>query len=285
MTLAKAEEYVGAAKISASWDADAADYFARATALGGVFDQSQINPTYHASYVKQNISNFIKGCKDDNIWMKLTELYLLAGVSFGGLMAKLKHAGTAALTNVGPFVTGDYLAAGSGGGLVGNGTTKWLNTGFNIQNILPNDFAFSRYRTVFGTGQEVSCVFTIDPYEVFSIASVSTTRATIDLGIIGARVDHIPGSTGFVIGTRRGNTDREAYLNGSSAGTNTDNQPLAGTGESFTFALYNRGGSSFGISNSRMTFAHIGTGLTDTDAANLSTRTNALMTALGANVY
>jgi len=38
-------------------------------------------------------------------------------------------------TNVGPFVTGDYNETGAGGGLLGNGSSKYLSTGLTVSDI------------------------------------------------------------------------------------------------------------------------------------------------------
>jgi len=87
---------------------------------------------------------------------------------------------------------------------------------------------------------------------------------------------------GFFVGSARTSADRELYRNGSSVATNTTDQSSSGTLE---FALHAYSATTGFYSNARISFAHIGTPLTDTEAANLSTRVNALMTALGANVY
>ena len=46
-------------------------------------------------------------------------------------------------TNNGPFVSGDYTETGATGGLKGNGTSKYLDTGFQQQTITLTDFHLS----------------------------------------------------------------------------------------------------------------------------------------------
>jgi hypothetical protein len=269
----------------AVYDADALDYFTRAQALGGSFDLSALNATYTEVYVKTAISDFIAGCKTDAIWTKLTEVYLLAGVTFGGLMAKLKHAGTATLTNNGPFVSGDYLAAGSGAGLVGNGTTKRLVSSVPIATLR----SLFTYNTL-GASQSSSYI------GVDSFPSVNRVRLGFDLAtnattgnIGGNNTNRVNGNTqqiGALIITRQSETALKLFSNGSLL--NTYAVSVAFTSPSaLPIQLFaeNINGAPGSFGNHKAVFAGYGTGLTDTDAANLSTRVNALMTALGANVY
>ena len=92
-------------------------------------------------------------------------------------------------------------------------------------------------------------------------------------------------SRGLYIGSRRSSTDAELYKNGSSVGTDTDSNAAATLS---THNIYICGGNvagSLGIASARnLAFASIGTGLSDTDAANLYTAVQAYQTALGRNV-
>lgn len=265
----------------ASYDADALNYFTRAEALGGSFDLSGINGTYTEDYVKTAISNFIAGCKTDSIWTKLTEVYLLSGVTFGGLMAKLKHAGTATLTNAN-FVSGDYLAAGSGAGLAGNGTNKSLGTSLASTGTPYSDLSYSAY-LISMTSQN----------EFMGVLSSGGGAGRVLVNWVAGGETYINIGDGNSRETLHGSDygSRKAYFLATSTGTAGANFRNGGNKYSFTSAAILgtgnwavlRGPNNFG--NSKLSFAHIGTGLTDTDAANLSTRVNALMTAIGANVY
>jgi hypothetical protein len=246
--------------------------------LGGSFDLSGISGTYTESYVKTAISDFVAGCKTDSIWTKITEAYLLSGVTFSGVLAKLKHGGTAALTNVN-FVSGDYLAAGSGAGLIGNGSTKYLQTGASSR---VSDVSLSAYVT-------------------------NLQQPTFYAGLIGAKGG--PTTDGFYIAEKVSTLGghcmsfRDVQITGfnvacyiiSSAEASICTPYKNGTATTATLTLAGTASGTYGIlasnssgsdkGNSRISFAHCGTGLTTTNAANLSTRVNALMTALGANVY
>jgi hypothetical protein len=281
-----------------SYDTDALDYFTRAEALGGSFDLSGISGTYTESYVKTAISDFVAGCKTDSIWTKITEAYLLSGVTFGGVLAKLKHAGTAALTNVN-FVSGDYLAAGSGAGLIGNGSTKRLTSGQNMSaGVAVDDLHLSFYTTVArtvasGFPAEVHCwIFGSESTTFTGLTSFGSgaSNYTFWSGGYSDATTNSTFGTGYMCGTSRpgivGTASAFLYKNGSSTSSNL-NKALAGRSlpavDMNVFCANN--GGPFRYTDSRLSFVTKGTALTDTDAANLSTRINALMTALGANVY
>ena len=75
---------------------------------------------------RKAINNFVIGCKQDGIWTAIKASCVLAGArTLAGALIPL--AGTAP-TNVGPFVSGDYNRKT---GLVGDGSTKYLNSNRN----------------------------------------------------------------------------------------------------------------------------------------------------------
>jgi hypothetical protein len=76
--------------------------------------------------VQQAVNQFVIGCKADGIWTAIKASCILAGArTLAGALVPL--VGTAP-TNVGPFVSDDYNRKT---GLVGNGTTKYLNSNRN----------------------------------------------------------------------------------------------------------------------------------------------------------
>lgn len=272
-------------------DADALDYFSRAEGLGGSFDQSLISGTYTAEYVKDAITAFVAGCKTDSIWTKLTEVYLLGGVSYAGLMAKLKYDSVATLTN-NNFVSGAYIAAGSNLGVIGDANTRTLSTGFDSLGSV--DQSLSAYVTAaasltnsqiyigsYGTASAGHFLGQVNSGNQEAYQSSSNADATSYAGTTVAR------RNGFLTGSCRTTTDREMYRNGASTNQNTSSfaAPL-GPHPLSIFGGYNYVALTHGlITNARISFAHIGTGLTSAEVLLLSNRVNTLMTALGGNVY
>lgn len=278
---------------SGGYDAAAQDYFTRAEALGGDFDRTAINAAYTPAHVKAAINAFVAGCKTDLIWTKLTEVYLMAGVSFGGLMAKLKYSSVATLTNTN-FVSGDYVGAGSGAGLKGNGSNKYLNTSQAASGSVAS-INLSAYLTHSGTVSS-KAVFEAASGGTANIVGIDNTGST---GTFGGYAGSIatkassgqawanPTGAGYTALNAKTATDLQMFKNGVASGTKitTDRTALTITTNSLFLFSYNDNGPAGALNDCRIAFASQGTGLTDTDAANLSLRVNALMTALGANVY
>jgi hypothetical protein len=276
------------ATLAGQYDVDALNYFARAEALGGSFNLTSINATYTDTYVKTAFNDYVLGLKSDNVWSKVTELYPLTGVSFDGLMAKLKYDSVATLTN-NNFVAGDLVAAGSGAGLVGDGSTKTLEANCNV-NILPignrhlgvyiTDYGAIATKTLLGTnpGGAYANFTAIAKQGSGGIKNYLSGSPVFQ----GNRV--VPDDPAHIIASSESSTQIKAFSNGALVDTDTISAATLADVPLYVFSE-NRDGFPKDFYDGRLSFVHIGLGLTDTEAANLSTRTNALMTALGANVY
>jgi len=262
-----------------SFDPDALDYFSRVVAAGGSFASA----SYSDNYTRVAINQWFVSVKAFGLWSKIAEAYLFAGCTFPGVTVKLKHAGTATLTNSN-FVSGDLVQAGPGAGLRGNAGNKRLVPGVNVTSIVNS---LSVYITQADTG--IGSVYylgtsdTNDPRQGLGqlLGGTQEAYASSDSAFHYA-ASTVSRRNGYLVGTSRANNDRQIYRNGVSTGTSTDVATLTLGG---SFGIFASGFNSLLPTNARLTFAHIGGGLATTEAANLSTATNALMTALGANVY
>jgi hypothetical protein len=114
---------LGNAEVWSAVDPDAADYFARIVAAGSSISVAN----------KAAVDAFVRGCKADGIWSAIKASCLLAGPD--DLTGALVPLVGAAPTNNGPFVSGDYNRTT---GLLGNGTTKYLDSNRN-NNADPQD--------------------------------------------------------------------------------------------------------------------------------------------------
>jgi hypothetical protein len=231
--------------------------------------------TYTESYVKTAHSEFYAGLKTDGLWDKLTEFYLLVGKTFGGITIKGKGSGTLTNNN---FVSGDLLAVGTGAGLTGNAYNKIIQTNYSISGNPSlsayvtkegNDASSGQAKILLNAGGGGRGGITID--DRFSGNSVDTKYTVRGIQVNSSF------SNGFLVGTNSkvfnnsievgvGNGNTLNNVNVILFGTTNPTKPFLNTSET-------------------LTFAHIGTGLTDTDAANLSLRVNKLMYDLGCNVY
>jgi len=229
----------------------------------------------------QAISDFIAGCKADGVWSKITEAYLMAGVTFGGITVKLKGTGTLTNNN---FVSGDYQATGSGAGLTGDGSTKYIDTGLNDNTLNATSKSISLYKTTASESGDVYFMAINGSSGISGIKSASSTNIT-SLIAVGGKVDIIGGNiSSHLILSLRENNDLELYQNGATSGFDTS---VSGANQDLNWFIFarNNSGTAGVHANSTLTFAHIGTGLTDTDAANLSLRVNKLMYDLKCSTY
>lgn len=123
--------------LSSGFDADALNYISAVETADG--QSLELN-------VKRAYNSFIKGCKADGIWNSIKASCILSGArTLAGALVPLK--GTAP-TNFN-FVSGDYARKN---GLIGNGSTKYLNTNRN-NNVDPqNSKHIATYRTEAPTG-------------------------------------------------------------------------------------------------------------------------------------
>lgn len=97
---------------------------------------------YMEDAVQRAIDAFITGCKADGIWSAIKASCLLMGArTLSGALTPLVGA---APTNNGPFVSGDYNRKT---GLVGNGSTKYIDTKRNNNADPQNSKHFSVYVT------------------------------------------------------------------------------------------------------------------------------------------
>jgi hypothetical protein len=191
-------------------------------------------------------------------------------------------------TNVGPFVSGDYVETGSTGGLDGNGTTKYLNTG-----LAANSTAY---------GDRHLCVYEIakspNNFDI-SIGARSSSPATffeLTTGnpattLIFRSSDNVGGAndTGYtagamVMGVHPSSHVGVVYKNGSSVAT----QSFSARSNSYAGNVFVFAGNSDGfvndISDIRLGCYSIGLAMTAGQASAYYTAMQAFQTALGRNV-
>jgi hypothetical protein len=113
---------------SSTLDSDAAVYLNAVAQADG----QQLEPA-----VRKAINDFVVGCKQDNLWSAIKASCILAGArTLNGALTPLRGS---APTNNGPFVSGDYARGGATPGLLGNGTSKYLNTNYAFTSTLQNN--------------------------------------------------------------------------------------------------------------------------------------------------
>ena len=240
-------------------DADATAYLAAVQAADG----QVLEPA-----VRLAVNSFIKGCKADGIWTAIKASCILAGArTLTGALIPL--VGTAP-TNVGPFVSGDYNRKT---GLVGDGSTKYLNSNRN-NNTDPQDNQHlalyasttinSRWMGSNNDGIGSSILGT--SLTTFAIRSRTPTGGAFDTGVLY--------SAGFA-GKSRASSTTFTWRNGSNAGTAT---VTSATPVNSTIEIFRAGSSN---TTARLAFYSIGESL---NLALLDTRVTTLINAFAAAI-
>lgn len=251
-----------------SYDTDAEAFFTAAS----ITDVTQ----------KNAVNQLVLDLKSYNIWSKMKALYPIVGGSASSHAVNLKTPGTYNLT----FSTGWTHAST---GMTPNGNSAYANTSLNSQTIVNSTNHLSFY----------SRTSTVDLSNSCEIGAADTNGALYNQ--LRLNVSYISGGTsaivnfsnttdgrGFWIGTKRGSSDRETYLNGSTQSTNTTNDTSNNPNYNLFLSARNQPtniGSPIALYSSKQcAFASIGDGLTDTEAANFYTAVQAFQTTLSRNV-
>jgi len=246
-------------------DPDAADYFARIVAAGSTISEPN----------KAAVNAFVAGCKADGIWAAIKASCLLAGPD--DLTGALVPLVGAAPTNFN-FVAGDYNRVT---GLVGNGSSKYLDSNRNNNADGQNNQHMACYQTVLstlgtssrlmsgrdpatGTGSsQITCVNNNNANEFFS-------RFNGNLWNVVPR----PAAPKFLGITRSSGTEY-VYRQAGASNTRTDTSAAAASQNIFIFA--DPRFTAIFYSNARLSYYSIGESL---DLAKLDARITTYMASI-----
>jgi hypothetical protein len=217
------------------------------------------------------IDNFVLGCKADGIWSAIKASCILAGArTLTGALVPL--VGTAPTNN--NFVSGDYNRKT---GLVGDGSTKYLNSNRN-NNADPQN------------NHHIALRLTQHPTINFGAAGIGlgdtgATAMLISSNLMQSRSRSSSSSANvsFIVGTAgisRGSSSSYVEIRGSTTNTvaMTSQTPLAGN--IFVFARNNAGSINQPV-DARLAFYSIGESL---NLALLDSRVTDLINAIGAAI-
>jgi hypothetical protein len=199
---------------------------------------------------------------------------LFRGPSLGGT-----QYGGATDTNVGPFVSGDYAETGASGGLTGNGSSKYLDTGFAM-NTLPS--TTSGHAAVYCRNRSSSSSFhgmvgvNLAAGNGFGVATDGTVYA--QWGVFANVTNN---ANGLLVASRTSTTSLVAYAAGTAIVTNsTSTTPTASTLNATVFVSRNSAISHTFFDPRSYGFYSIGNGLSAADVTSLTNAVNALQSAL-----
>lgn len=244
-------------------DPDAKAYIAAVEAADG----QALEPAVRVAY-----DQFIRGCKTDGIWDAIKASCILAGArTLSGALVPLK--GTAPTNN--NFVSGDYDRET---GLLGDGSTKYLNSNRNNNADPQDDFSASAYLTqsdsglaslIFGAGANTTGATTFGAY-----AGSSRNRTSVFNS--GA----LTGWTGLGGTSRSTGASYVKRLNGANSTISDASQtPLNENIAIYTSLL--SGLPLLVFTDARCAFYHIGEAL---DLAALDSRVSTLISDIAAAI-
>ena len=276
---------------SASYDTDAQEYFNAIVTNGGSIGTSARNA----------VNSFIVGLKADGLWSLIYDMGLFAGVDqLAAALVKVKTPlSSRLLTNVN-FVSGDYVATGSTAGLKGNGSSKALDTLYNAgssgtnpqSNSLTNMSVFAYVKGTEASGTTRWIIGTINSgLNRTSLAwQNGGAQEAGGIGALSVAASAVGSSTswdGALMVTANGSNNQQYYRNGSAAGATVSNTGGAHNPWSLAIAAANGAATpSYSFYSTRYIRGYALTqGMNSTQAANLASRWNTLMTAFSANTY
>jgi hypothetical protein len=270
------------------WHYEAIDWANRASANGGTISTT----------VLRAVSDFCAAADLGQFRSAIYRLNLFAGGNLSGCLVPLYRGptfggatfGNSRDTNVN-FVSGDYSETGAIGGLKGNGTNKYLNTGLAL-NAFPSVTSIHQSASATSASTGGNFIFsgtrnivTAESFVLDEFTQASNGRAyRCGTGTVGQfPVVTSPGATeAHFIGNRESSTSVTLYRNGVSVATNATS--ITTTAHAIPFTVFACNGPSsgvIGLSASRMRMYSIGTSVRAAQAAAFSAAVIAFNTALG----
>lgn len=238
------------------------------------------------------IDAFVKGCKTDGIWVKLSTglIIPLASDGIAGLFVPLVAPAGVTLTN-NNFVSGDYsLATGLDPGT--SNSTKYIATTFNASTHLTSSSSaqlsfYSRrnvqtpsYPTLLGYTNSAS-----DRWQIHAYADPNTYYDCFSTTGGDRAAVSFSSSLGLITGSRTSDIDSRVYRNGAQVGATQTGARATAKGNANVYVFFTGPvGSGAGTEVRICAYAYIGPGLTPSEELLHYNRVQNLQTALGRNV-
>lgn len=239
------------------------------------------------------VAVFCKAIDDAGIRDRFYRLNLFAGTGLNAALVPLYRGpsrtgtqyGNTTDTNNGPFVSGDYVETGATGGLKGNGTSKYLNTGLKANDLAQTDRHISVVVDVVSIGTTGRHMIGMDNFGGASNAFWGILHGITKFtsSVVRAQVA-AANSTQFDIAGRpqillTGNGSASVYLNGSASITGPATAFTAPALDVYVLGL-NRNGSVGDYADSRLQSYSIGAAMTSGQATSFYNATLAFQTAM-----
>jgi hypothetical protein len=280
---------IGAALAPTASNADAQDWINRVHANGGTVSTS----------TAAAVNTFCNDIDAAGIRDRFFRLNLFCGGDLNAVLVPLYRGQSRTGTQFGNttdtnnnFVSGDYSETGASGGLVSNGSTKSLATGFAPNNLTATSMHLSAYVVTANSSLQAATAigqFTLNGAELSLRHREQSSVGNAFYSVFNDANSFVRGPTGnptgHVIGTNTAQNDKRFYLNGSQSGTTAtaNSGSTLSANDVYVFAANNNNLADF-RSNTRLAAYSIGAGLTASQASSYYTALQAFQTALSRNV-
>jgi hypothetical protein len=240
------------------------------------------------------VSKFCADIDAAGIRDRFLRLNLFAGTGLNACLVPLyrgqsrtgSQLGNTTDTNVGTFVGSDYNETGASGGLIGNGSSKYLDTGL-ASTALPaitsgHVSVYMRSNSISGTHGLVGADDGTNRFAVFLRPS------QVLRGVWGAIVGTLNNDTtsfgtyptGLYTFTRTGPSATVIYQNATSQSTTSDTPTIAAQSQPWFVFASNANGTAANLNPARLAAYSIGTGMSAADMTAYNTAMAALQAAL-----
>lgn len=268
---------------------EAADWRNRVVANGGTVSAStmqavgQFCRSIDAAGIRDRFFRLNLFCGDSDSTLAAVRTPLYRGQSLAGT-----QFGNTTDTNFN-FVAGDYAETGSSGGLLGNGSTKYLNTGLNA-NVIP-DLAQSGHLSVYAAGAFTNGIaiglytFTNPPFVVThqSEMQLGATVANTFINLSANAPTPSYSSPVFVLTSRTSSTNLIGYANGVGGTAVTSTANLINPASPFFVFARNLAGIPSVHFGQRLRSYSIGLGMTGSQVTAFNSAMQAFQSTLTRN--
>lgn len=250
-----------------AFDADAVLYFERIENNGGTLSGLE----------KQAVNQLIFDLKQYGIWNTISAAYPMIGSSSIAFAQNLKSAS----------FTGSFSSGGSftSNGFVTNGVST-MNTNFvpSNESIGVNNLCISGYTNSNIASETKYLIGASDGSNETAILPIynNTFQGYINESIYNGSVGNVV-SKGYYI-AQKNNTNNILLYKDNTKLLSASNTSTTKTPVSIHLGGRNLNGTVYNITSCDIQFAHIGSGLTDTEVSNLYTAVQSFQTALNRNI-
>ncbi len=251
--------------MGAYFDIDAIAFFDRVTAAGGSLSLTEQNA----------VNQLVLDLKANSIWALMSAIYPMVGASAAACAQNLKSS-----SYRGTF-SGGWTFASTG--VTPNGTNAYMDTGLNPSSstLTQNSTHISSYiRTT-----SIGVLLGVDvSYRLWIAPNFNGTQKYVEInsGATTAPSGTISSSVGLWIGSRIISSTSKLYLNNSI--NYTASSTSAGLDSANIYLSARNTAPAANFSSAQCALASIGSGLSDTQAANFYTNVQTFQTSLSRNV-